>query len=160
MSQRYFEKRTRAFLRNLLMAVLFALPVSAAFAQGAAKEPQKVFLKLDHGTDDLHAVLMALKISEGLVSKGAKVTLFLNLEAVRLADKRQPIDLRWGLEGGHSAQQLFDAFVKKGGSILVCPMCAKNAGITDADLRAGARIAASVDEITEAFLAADKSMDY
>ena len=160
MSRLFFEMRMFAFSRNVLIALLLALPVSPAFAQGAAKEPQKVFLKLDHGTDDLHAVLMALKISEGLVSRGAKVTLFLNLEAVRLADKRQPIDLRWGLEGGHSAQHLFEAFVKKGGSILVCPMCAKNAGITDADLRAGARIAASIDEITDAFLAADKSMDY
>lgn len=154
------QKRSFAFLPSLLVAILLALPVGSAFAQSPGKEPQKVFMKLDHGTDDLHAVLMALKISEGLVSKGAKVTLFLNLEAVRLADKRQPLDLKWGIEGGHSAQHLLESFIKNGGSILVCPMCAKNAGITAKELRAGAKIAASIDEINEAFLAADKSMDY
>ncbi|MBN8540157.1 MAG: DsrE family protein [Deltaproteobacteria bacterium] len=154
------QKRSLASLASVLVAILLALPLGSAFAQTAAQEPQKVFMKLDHGTDDLHAALMALKISEGLVSKGAKVTLFLNLEAVRLADKRQPLDLKWGLDGGHSAQHLLESFVKKGGAVLVCPMCAKNAGITAKELRTGAKIATSIDEINEAFLASDKSMDY
>ena len=148
------------FLRSPLMALVVALPLSSSFAQDSGKAPQKVFMKLDHGTDDLHSVLMALKISEGLQTKGAKVTLFLNLEAVRMADKRQPLDLKWGLDGGHSAQHLYDKFVEKGGAVLVCPMCAKNAGITSKDLRQGAKLASSIDEINEAFLAADKSMDY
>jgi hypothetical protein len=81
----------------------------SAFAQqppAAESLAQRVFMKLDQGTNDLHAVLMALKISEGLADKGAKVTLFLNLEGVRIADVRQPLDLTWGMGGGHSALHL------------------------------------------------------
>ncbi len=116
-------------------------------------------MKLDHGTDDLHAVLMTFKIAENLVKRGSKVTLFLNLEGVRIADKRQPIDLKWGMEGGHSAQHLYDSFVKSGGTILVCPMCAKNVGMTAKELRPGAKLT-NEDEISSALLDADKTLGY
>ena len=147
------------------LAVIFCCvphQVSVFAQQPAAGESTalRVFMKLDQGTNDLHAVLMALKISEGLVDKGAKVTLFLNLEGVRIADVRQPLDLSWGMGGGHSALHLYEQFVQKGGVVLVCPMCAKNAGLDQKNLRKGAKIADSINEITEAVLKADKVIGY
>ena len=148
------------FVVSLIVACLAGFSrLSLATESTAKPSAQKVFMKLDHGTDDLHAVLMTFKIAENLVKKGSKVTLFLNLEGVRIADKRQPIDLKWGMEGGHSAQHLYDSFVKNGGTILVCPMCAKNVGITGKELRTGAKLT-NEDEISSALLEADKSLSY
>ncbi len=147
-------------LCSLLLSVTSLSFPSVSFAANSERSSQKVFMKLDKGTNDLHAVLMALKLSENLIAKGAKVTLFLNLEAVRIADKRHPLDLSWGLSGGHSAISLFESIISKGAVVLVCPMCAKNAGIEGKDLRKGAKIPDSFDEISSAILEADKTLNY
>ena len=85
-------------LHTILTAALIALFASSlasavpASADAVAKQQQTIMVQLQHFTDNLHAASMALKLANGLQSKGAKVTLFLNLEAVRIADNRQPQD--------------------------------------------------------------------
>ncbi|MGE3609602.1 MAG: DsrE family protein [Bacteriovoracaceae bacterium] len=137
------------------------LPINEARAEvEKGKVAQQVFVQLGQGTNDLHAAIMALKLSNGLQAKGAKVTLFLNLEAVRFADKRQVQNLVWGHTNGPSVQQLYDGFVGKGGSIMICPMCAEAAGLDEKNLRKGAKIPKSEDEIISAILNADKTLSY
>ena len=134
--------------------------VQSAEARTSEKIDQKVFVQLGKGTEDLHAAIMALKLSHDLQAKGAKVTLFLNLEAVRIADKRQNIDLQWGPAGGSTLRSLYDGFVTKGGTILICRMCANAAGLEDANLRNGSKIQKADDEVAMSILNSDKTLSY
>jgi len=108
-------------------------------------------------TNDLHAASMAVKLATGMQEKGASVTLFLDLEGVRLADKNQPVDLVWG--HGKPLGELYEKFVKAGGKASVCPHCAHAVGLTKEKLRVGAEIA---DEgaIPELLLSVDMVLDY
>lgn len=133
------------------LASLFAAPVRAQ------AEAQKVVIHLSHYTDDLHATMMALKLGKAMAAKGAEVTLLLDLEGVRLVDADQPQDLRWGPDTPVATH--YDAFVKAGGKLLVCPHCAAAAGVEKAKLRPGARIGEEM-ELADALLAADKVLDY
>lgn len=61
---------------------------------------------------------MALKVGNKLLEKGAKVTLVLTLEGVRIADTRQTLDLRWGMSD-MTLSNLYEEFVKAGGEIQI-----------------------------------------
>jgi predicted peroxiredoxin len=143
-----------------ILVAIFALSLAgAAHAQapGAAAEKQSVVVHLTDYSGDLHAVAMAFTVASGLMKAGAQVTVFLDLEGVRLADTRVPQDLRWGHGDPVSAQ--FDAFVAAGGTFLVCDHCARAAGLDAAHLRKGATIATG-DALPQLLLRADKILDY
>lgn len=100
---------------------------------------------------------MALSLATNLRQGGAAVTLFLDLEGARLADRRGFDKLRWGT-GPTIADQLAK-FVEAGGSVMLCPHCAEAAGIGSGDLRDGTRIAKD-GEVRAPFLKASKVIDY
>jgi predicted peroxiredoxin len=129
-----------------------------AYAGAAQDNPKRVVVHLTHTTDDLHAAFMALKLASVLQSSGASVHLFVDLEGARVADKRVPGDLRWG-SGDTTLGELYDALVKAGGTVVVCPHCATAAGLDQANLRRGARIG-TLDEIGQILMEADVIMDY
>ncbi len=129
----------------------------AAERPATAEEPEPVLVHLGHYTDDLHAASMALGIATLLQEKKVPVTLFLDREAVRLADRRVPQDLQWG--ESPSIARRYAAFVKAGGKVLLCSHCAKAAGIEAADLREGARLGTD-ESVAEAFMSAAKVIDY
>ena len=112
---------------------------------------------LGHYTDDLHAAFMAFKIASKLEEKGEDVVIFLNLEAVRIADKQQPLDMAWGHNADFSS--LYRAFLDNGGEILVCPHCAKSAGI-DADTLRPDMVIAKEGQIVDLIAFADKVVSY
>jgi predicted peroxiredoxin len=125
---------------------------------GAVTQKQKVIVHLKHGTDDLHAAAMAFMLATEMARQGAAVTLFVDLEAVRLVDSRQPLGLRWGIHE-RTIGQLYDSFIAAGGAILVCPHCAELIGLRGNILRRGTAIV-PLDQIAGAMLAADKVLDY
>lgn len=133
-----------------------ALLSTAEAAPAATKE--KVIVHVKQATDNLHAVSMALQIATEMAKKGAAVTFLVDLEGVRLADSRQPLDLRWGAQE-RTIGQLYDGFVAAGGEVLVCPHCAEAVGLRATDLRKGAKIV-TFEQIAGAVLAADKVLDY
>ena len=143
----------------MVLYLVIACAFLAAYAPtGHAEENgQQIVVHLSHYSDDLHAVNMALKIGTMLSDAGASVTLFADLEGARLGDRRLPNNLRWG--SGKPVSGLYDAFVKAGGSVILCPHCASAAGISEDALRDGARIGTQ-EEIAALFLAADKILDY
>ena len=128
-------------------------------AQARPAHQQSIVVHLQHGTDDLHAALMALKVANGLLQKGARVTLLLTQEGVRIADTRQPLDLRWGM-GNMTLGDLYEEFLKAGGKVRVCPLCAEAVGLTANSLRQGAEFAQGNDDIPSLVLAADKILDF
>ncbi len=125
----------------------------------ASGEGQNIIMHLTHGTDDLHAAFMALKLGTNLQKRGAQVTLVLTLEGVRIASTNQPLDLRWG-SGPMTLAQMYDDFVAAGGKVMVCPVCAEAAGITAANLRNGAQLALENQDIPSLILAADKVVSF
>jgi len=153
----------KCLLKIMMIACVLGMTpnlVSSASAQETEvpkSVEQKVFVKLDHFTDDLHSAYMALKLANGLQRSGNQVTLFLNLEAVRMADSRHPLELGWG--PNKSLRPLYQEFVKAGGQILVCPHCAKAAGLGAGNMREGSRIAEE-NQVIQALNAADKTLSY
>jgi predicted peroxiredoxin len=123
----------------------------------SADDPQKIVVHLKHYTDDLHAAFMAVKLAGAFKEKGADVTMFVNLEGVRLVDRGTPLDMKWG----HSKEltAYFESYINAGGTVLVCPHCAMAAGLEAKDLREGARIGTE-QEVVDLMLAADKILDY
>jgi predicted peroxiredoxin len=145
-------------------AVLIAV-TAVGFAQTASQEaPQQetsadqIVVHLSHFTDDLHRAVMALKISKLMQENGSQVTLFLDLEGVRLVERRQTLDLSWGADAP-TLGELYDQFTEAGGRALICPHCAKSARVGDMSLKRHAAIASEQD-LAEMFASADKVIDY
>ena len=128
-------------------------------AQAKPANQQSIIVNLQHGTDDLHAVFMAVKLAHGLQKKGAQVILLLTQEGVRIADTRQPQDLRWG-NSQMTIAEIYEDFVKAGGKVIVCPVCAAAVGLTANSLRQGAQFAQGNNDIPSLVLSADKILDF
>lgn len=147
------HKRAGQHLAYLVALFLLALPPVSQ----AAEEQQQVVVHLSHYSDDLHSVSMALELGTTLAEAGAQVTLFCDLEGVRLADRRVPQNLRWG--NGKAVGDLYRAFLAAGGSVLLCPHCVRAAGISTEQVREGSRIGTK-KAVADLFLDADKILDY
>jgi predicted peroxiredoxin len=142
----------------LFVAVVGSLLAASPGPVRATAAASSSVVHLGHGSDDVHAVSMALGIATAMAKRpGAKLTLFLDREGVRIADRRTPGNLRYG----HSKTlvELYDAFVAAGGEVLVCSHCAEAIGLTADQLRQGARIG-SDEEVANRLLAADRILDY
>lgn len=148
------KKLIIAFVLTAVLAGIAVVPVSHA---QKAREQEFIIIHLSQFGDNLHAVNMALKIGTALRESRARVTLFLDLEGVRLADKGQPLSLKWGT--GKTVGELFTDFVNAGGATLVCPHCAKAAGLVEKNLRKGVKITTE-EALAKLILKADKIMDY
>ena len=140
-----------------ILASLAILVLTPAAGWADEHESEAIVVHLSNSTNDLHAASMALKLGTALRKQGAKVTLFVDLEGVRVADARQPQDLRWG--ASPTVGELYQAFVKSGGKVLVCPHCAEAVGLGAESLREGARIGTSED-IVKVLAGAAKILDY
>jgi predicted peroxiredoxin len=140
-----------------LVLGLLALSLGVSAAQAEHHEGEVVTIHLSHFSDDLHAVNMALKLGTVLQDKGSRVTLFVDLEGVRLADSRQPLDLRWGTTA--PIGELYKGFVDAGGRVLVCPHCAAAVGLEASSLRSGATLGTN-ESIAELLQSAAKILDY
>lgn len=119
--------------------------------------PHNVVVHLTHYTDQLHAVKMAVHLALMMQTLDAEVTLLLDVQGVRLASTKEPQSLVWGKGDPISVE--YDAFVRAGGRVLVCPHCAEHAGISEGDLRLGAELGRE-KALAKAVLAADKVLDY
>jgi len=141
----------------MLGALLVTFAALSIGVHARAGEPVRVVIHLGHYTDDLHSASMAMSLATLLQQQGARVTLFLDREGVRLVDARGPDDLAWG--AGSSVVGAYQAFVAAGGSALVCPHCAHAAGLDAANLRSGARIGDDA-AVAKLFLEAGRVIDY
>jgi predicted peroxiredoxin len=149
------KARSTTWLAVVLMLATAALVLPRA---SQAQDKTLTVVHLGQGTNDLHSVTMGLSIATALAKRpGSTVTLFLDREGVRVADRRTPGDLRWGTSP--TLDQLFAGFVAAGGDVLVCPHCAQAVGLGKDDLRKGAKIGTE-DEVASRMLAADRILDY
>jgi len=153
----------KKFVMFSVLAVITALSANQISVRGSeaetvTKDAQDVVVHISHFTDDLHRCSMALKLATIMQKSGANVTLFLDIEGVRLADKRRPLNLTWGPSPTPLSEH-YDHFVEAQGKVVLCPHCAKVATIGNSDLRANAKIG-TTDDLSELLMSADKIMDY
>lgn len=111
-------------------------PATIASAETHKHKKQKFFFMLKAGPQDTARSFMALGVMKMLATQGHQVKAFLNLDAVRLVDKRQPLDLKSGHREG-TLQDAYDKAIKAGVMFIACPMCSKAAGLTKDNLRPG-----------------------
>ncbi len=103
------------------LASLFGPAMNASAAD--KEKAQNVVVHLSHFTDDLHRSFMAVKLAGLMQKAGANVHLFLDIEGVRLADKRNSLDMTWGPSKTPLSEH-YEAFVNAGGKVVLCPHCA------------------------------------
>ena len=113
-------------LKSVALAVFATLSLSA-FA--GANDP--LFINLS--TDELHRSTMAINFGKHHSANGHPLTIFLNDKAVML-----------GVKAGSSKfadqQQALSEVISSGALVIMCPMCLKQAGFTEADLISGVKL--------------------
>jgi predicted peroxiredoxin len=129
------EKNVQTIKKVLVVLALFGAVFSSNLL--AADSGQKLFVNLS--SDELNRAAMAIGFStKVLEQKKIPVTLFLNVEGVRIADKNIPGNKH---VSGKSLKEMLTAFIAAGGRVIACPMCMKNVGgLTKADLIPGVEV--------------------
>ena len=127
-------------LIHRLGVVLAVLTVMLSSNLLAASDGDKLFVNLS--SDDINRAAMAINFSTRVrQEKQTPVTIFLNVEGVRIADKNIP-EHKHAM--GKSLKEMLQAFMDKGGQVIVCPMCMKNVGgMTKEDLINGVKVGSS-----------------
>lgn len=107
-----------------------------ALAQTTENPAESGGLFVNLTTDDTWTANMAISIAHNALRSGHQpVTLFLNVRGVYLADReRLP-----ATEGNSdlNIHQKLQAFIEDGGSVIACPSCAREAGLTQEDFIEG-----------------------
>ncbi len=129
----------RATTRAALVAAIFAVAFTAlmsVFPPAHAADENKPGLFVNLTTDDTWSAAKAIYFAhEKALKHGHKpVAIWLNVRAVYLADKKRPSHVH-GLmrESNTSIQDMLSAFIKDGGTVIMCGACSQAAGLTKDD---------------------------
>jgi len=87
-------------------------------------------------SDDIHRAGMAISFAQSVLKNGHETTIFLNITGVRIASTNIPQHINGMTE--KSLQQMLQEFIAEGGTVIVCPTCLQQAGITPDQLIEGA----------------------
>jgi predicted peroxiredoxin len=112
------------------LALVLWLTFGAMTAQ--AVEPVKPALFVNLTSVDPHRVEMALNLSETAAKRGHVVTVFLNIDSVRIAENGNPV-----FEPSRTHLQ---NVMKAGAKVIVCPHCLGYAGLKEANLISGVMV--------------------
>lgn len=118
--------------------------------------------------EDLQGAITAVRLATLMRTAGARVTIFLSLRGVRIADTRTPQDLFFGrdteLPSGTDLTlgNVATGFLDAGGKIAVCPACANEVGLTPDYLIGNTRQVTIIapDALAQLLLKADKILDF
>jgi copper chaperone CopZ/predicted peroxiredoxin len=113
---------------------------AASEAPGAARSSGKppIFVNVTRGTNDVHAVSMALGLAQSALKDGRKATVLLNVAAPTFAAR----DLDDDLHGPDlpPVKKLIADFIAQGGRVLICEHCARVVKLDPKNLIDGATI--------------------
>ena len=124
---------------------------TAETGQIASNSPKNTILFINLTNNDPWRAGMAISFAQGSLKQGHPVTIFLNVTGVHLASKTIPQHTN-GITG-KSLQQMLQDFMAEGGTVITCPTCMKQAGITEAELIEGVQLGSP--EVTGLKLFAD-----
>lgn len=119
---------TKAKVTMFAAIVAMAVLLGGVYAPSAASEHEKATLFVNLTTDDSWTAHMAFSYAEKVMSAGFPVVLFLNVRAVRLADKDMPQEQ--DPSSGTTAAQVLMALMQDGATVYVCPSCTVRAGMS------------------------------
>lgn len=116
-------------IARLLIAFAMLAGLTAGPALAGATDP--LFVNLT--TDDGHRANMAIAFGKNQLERGHPLTVFLNDKGVFLGSKTKA--------GNFGDQQkALEGLMAKGAAVIVCPMCMKHYGVTEADLIPGLKV--------------------
>lgn len=147
---------------SAIAVLALAIPVGAFLGPQAdrpapaTQSAQHILIHMKEYIAEVHETYMGLELADRLQRGGAKVTVWLELRAVRLANDRIRANPR---PGGRSFSDIWKSFVEHGGRVLVCHHCAQFEEVSNEHLRTGATFV-GVDDVAQAILEADKIVDY
>ena len=113
-------------IKSVIAAILITVS-SAAFS--GTNDP--LFINLS--TDELHRSSMAINFGKHHSASGHPLTIFLNDKAVMMGVKA-------GSAKFADQQQALAEVINNGALVIMCPMCLKQAGFTEADLIPGVKL--------------------
>ena len=132
------------YARLLVTFVAVVTILGAGVAPGAVKaEAGKPGLFINLTTDDTWAAAKAIMFAhEKVLKNGHKpVAIWLNVRAVYLADKKRPSHVHGLLrEKNVSIQDMLGAFMKDGGTVIMCQACSQAAGLGEEDYIDGVKM--------------------
>ncbi len=144
----------RTHLNRSITAAIMTLLVAGTLFAGAttplAAQDKTVVVHLGTLNDDWQSTLMAMGVATNLLRAGADVTVYVDRNAVRMAEPRQPLGVILDRDVGTMVEE----FVEMGGRFLVCGHCAGIAGVDGRQLRPGFTIGGPED-VAAIFMAAD-----
>lgn len=117
------------FIKILKLAVLAVLASLSLSTFAGTNDP--LFINLT--TDEMHRSGMAINFGKHHSANGHPLTIFLN-------DKGVILGVKAGSEKYAAQQKELSEIISKGGLVIICPMCLKQAGYTEADLLPGVKI--------------------
>ena len=128
-------KPTLSMLLLVLLGIGF-LPTASDAQDQPTHAPQNERLFINLTSDQTDRAAMAIMLAQRVLdTRGAHVTIFLNVEGARLADTSIPQSAH---VSGATPQDMLTAFMEAGGTVIVCPGCYRNvAGGKADDMLAG-----------------------
>jgi predicted peroxiredoxin len=108
--------------RLLLVVLVLVLCVPVLVAQPKVK--QSLFINLT--SDDIDRASMAINLAHRVLKeKKIPVTIWLNVDAVRLVNKQVRQNM---YNDARTPLEKLQAFMREGGKVMICPMCMRNIG--------------------------------
>lgn len=152
------ENNMRRLIILLAGAVLgagSAALVAPAFTQPAvvSQQPSKAPLFVNMTTGDSWRGWMGLHFAHATLKMGHPVTVFLNLEGVKLASKAGDQEKKPSMQ--RIPRDIIADFIKDGGVVLMCGPCMQEFGLKVDDLVAGVQMGRP--GLTQGFLFADNA---
>lgn len=117
------------FLKSLKALVISGLAAVSLSVFAGANDP--LFINLT--TDEMHRSSMAINFGKHHFANGHPLSIFLN-------DKGVILGVKAGSEKYAAQQKELTDIIANGGLVLMCPMCLKQAGFTEADLISGVKL--------------------
>lgn len=117
----------------------------------AVTSTQTAGLFVNLTTNDPWRSGMAINFAHESLKRGHPVTIFLNITAVNLASTTIPQHTN-GMTG-KTLQQMLQELIASGGTVIICPSCMKQSGISEAELIEGVQMGSP--EITQQQLFAE-----
>ena len=153
-----FGRRYVVMFSSLVIVTCALVLVQAQQPRASTQTSQHILIHIKEYIAGIHETYMGLELADRLQRNGAKVTVWLELQAVRVADDRVTRGMN-PKSGSRAFFEIYKSFIDHGGRIFVCHHCAGMQALDQEHLRAGAKFV-DVDEVARAVLEADKILDY
>ncbi len=116
-----------------------------------------VLINNTHGKDDVERAALSFVVGNTALNSGQQATVLLTIEGVWVATTGYADGLE--AKGFAPLNELLQQFIDNGGQVWACGACCKPRGITEADMRPGAKIVGAAN-VVEALLTSGSAITF